>query len=167
MCSPKNAYNLFSQQKYTLFGGLQTWTIEKYFCGTSTKKYWTLVGTVTKYTKYSQIWKLCLWHPFNDNQTYFIYSNNQIWKFLCWSKHSCPLVSEGDWFYDPSQEKQSSGTHNFSRPRPDVSSFAWQSKEAILLYFTPPKTLTIPLYFKSSLVTNNTKFNVRATSVAL
>ena len=165
MCSPKNAFNLYSQQKCTLFGGLQTWTIEKYFCGTSTRKYRTLVGTVTNYRKYSHIWKLCLWHPFNDNQTYFILSKNQIWNFLHCSKHGCLLVSEGDWFHYPSQQKQSSGTHNFSRQRSDVSSFAWQSKEAILLYFTPPKILTIPLYFKSFLVTNNTKFNVSATSV--
>ena len=131
---------IYTLNKNTLYlGGLQMWTIEKYFCGTSTKKYWTLVGAVTNNRKYSHIWKLCLWHPLNDNQTYFILSNNQIWHFLYCSKHSCPLVSEGDWFHDPSQQKQSSGTHKFSRQRPDVFPFAWQSKEAILLYFTPPK----------------------------
>lgn len=92
---------IYTLNKNILYlGGLQMWTIEKYFCGTSTKKYWALVGAVTNNRKYSHIWKLCLWHPLNDNQTYFILSNNQIWHFLYCSKHSCPLVSEGDWFHD-------------------------------------------------------------------
>ena len=109
VCSPKNAYNLFSQQKYTLFGGLQTWTIEKYFYGTSTKKYWTLVGTVTNYTKYSHIWKLCLWHPFNDNHTYFILSNNQIGIFCAGVNTVVPWYLRGTGSMTPANKNNPQG----------------------------------------------------------
>ena len=78
-----------------------------------------------------------------------------------------PWYLRGTGSMTPANKNNPQGHISFQGRGPTCSPLLGKVRKLSFSTSPPPKILTLPLYFKSFLVTNNTKLNVSATSVVV